>query len=376
MALFVTCQSHLEPLLLQELQELGIEQPSLGYRGVYVDQWNWETIYKINYGSRLASRVLLPLRQFKCLDRQMLYNETNRIDWSYFFRGARTFSIDANVSHPKLRNSLYAIQVMKDAICDQLREKTGRRPSIDLEKPDIQLNLFIAQNKAIISFDTSGIPLYRRGYRQEGGEAPLQESLAAALLKIAHYTGEEILLDPCCGSGTLLIEAALIASQTPPGYIRKDWAFMKHPEFDQMTWLKVKNALDEKRKPIPPKKLFGIDISRNAVRIAKINARAAGFSKEIEITQADFREHSPEIAPQLVITNPPYGKRLDELSSLKPLYRSIGDFLKQKIAKPGRAFIFTGNLELTKEVGLATKQKHVLSNGGIDSRLLEYDIFV
>lgn len=375
MAIFVTCPPHLEPYLIQELEELGINKCQPAYRGVYVDEPSWENIYKINYGSRIASRVLLPVRQFRCFDRNMLYSETAKIDWTSLIRGRRTFAIDANVTHAKLRNSLFAAQVMKDAICDQIRQKTGSRPSIEIQNPDVQLNLFIVDNKAIISFDTSGTPLHRRGYRQEGGEAPLQENLAAALLKIANYRGNEILLDPCCGSSTILIEAALMASQTPPGYLRKDWGFMKHPQFNSIEWLKVKNALDEKRQTMAPKHLFGVDIGRNSVRIAKVNCRAAGFGKEIEIEQADFREYTPQILPNLILTNPPYGNRLDEVESLKSLYRSLGDFMKRQSNKPARGFVFTGNLELAKEIGLAAKQRHVLSNGGIDSRLLEFDLF-
>lgn len=374
-SLFVTCATALEPLLIEELTALGIESLSAGFRGVYIDKWDWSTIYKVNYGSRLASRVLLPLVEFKCFDRNSLYKNAFQIDWSQFIRGRATFAIDANVHHRELRNSLYAAQVFKDAICDQMRQKTGHRPSVNVQDPDVQLNLFVHNNRGVISFDTSGAPLHRRGYRQESGEAPLKETLAAAILRLANYNKNEILFDACCGSGTFLIEAALIATNTPPGYLRHKWGFMNHPHYDQIEWLRVRNDLDFFRTPLEKGHLFGIDLGREVVRGCKVNLRAAGFLKEIEVVQADFREYEPPVAPSMIIANPPYGRRLEEEERLIPLYRSLGDFLKKSCAKPGKGFVFTGNLELAKEVGLAATKRHVLNNGAIDSRLLEFEIY-
>ncbi len=373
--LFVSCAPALEPLLLDELKELGVSDLHVGYRGVFVEQWDWPTLYKINYGSRLASRVLLPLARFRCFDRKSLYRHIFDIDWSAYLKDGYTFAIDANVHHRELRNSLFAAQVVKDAICDQMRQRTGRRPSIDVQNPTIQLNLYIQQTLAIISFDTSGAPLHKRGYRQESVEAPVQETLAAAMLRLAHYSPDQIMLDPCCGSGTLLIEAALMATQTPPGYLRQQWGFMRHPEYNVTEWLKVRNKLDEKRQPLKSNHLFGIDINKNAVWATKTNLKAAGFGQFVEVSQADFRDFTPSIPPTLILTNPPHGRRLEDENQLRPFYRALGDFMKQKSAKPSRGFIFTGNLELAKEVGLAASRRHVLSNGGIDSRLLEYDLY-
>lgn len=374
-SLFVSCAAELETLLADELKDLGINDTRLGYRGVYVDVWDWPAIYKINYASRLASRVLLPLSRFKCYDNNSLYRGVKEIEWHQFITGRTKIAIDANVKHRQLRNSLFAAQTMKDAICDQIREKMGRRPSVDLQNPDVQLNLFIHDDSAIISFDTSGAPLHKRGYRQESGEAPIQETLAAAILRLAKYSKEDILLDPCCGGGTFLIEAALIASQTPPGYLRKHWGFTHHPQYDQTEWLRARNQLDLARTPLHPQRFFGIDISRNAIRICKLNLKAAGFQKEIDVTQSDFRDFIPMVAPSLVVANPPYGRRLEEEELLRPLYRALGNFLKNTCPKSSRGYIFTGNLELAKEVGLAAKRRYPLNNGGIESRLLEYEIF-
>lgn len=373
--LFVSCAPLLEPLLLEELKELGIEAGPIGYRGVFVEEWDWSTIYRINYASRLASRVLLPMNRFRCFDRRSLYRHASEIDWSLYIPEGKTFAIDANVHHRELRNSLFAAQVVKDAICDQMRQRVGRRPSVQVQNPDVQLNLFVQQQTAVISFDTSGEPLHKRGYRQESVEAPMQETLAAAILRLAHYDQECIYLDPCCGSGTLLIEAALIATHTPPGYLRTRWGFMRHPQYDAAEWLKVRNQVDQKRTTLAPQHLFGVDISKNAVRAAQINLKAAGFSQQVEVKQADFREYTPSIAPNFILTNPPHGRRLDEEEQLRPLYRALGDFLKQKSAKPAHGYIFIGNLPLTKEVGLSAKRRYVLNNGGVESRLLEYEIY-
>ena len=372
--LFITCSQGLEPLLCEELKELGFNDVRAGYRGAHLSA-GLEAIYKINYGSRIASRVLLPLHHFRCFNQDQLYASVKEIDWMPFFRKAHTLAIDANVTHKYLRNSLFAAQVAKDAICDQLRERTGSRPSVDTKTPDIQLNLFIRDMQGTIYLDTSGTPLHKRNYRIDSVEAPLQESLAAAIIKIANPSENDIILDPCCGSGTLLIEAALIASKTPPGYLRSDWGFRHIPGYSHADFLKVKAELDKDRLTLAPGRFFGCDVNKDAVRISKGNLRASGFHQAVQIAHSDFRDFTPEIAPTLVITNPPHGLRMGEVESLRGMYRALGDFLKHKTAKPSRAFVFTGNLELSKEVGLAPKRRHVVHSGGVEGRLLEFDLY-
>ena len=373
--LFVTCAAALVPLLKEELIEMGVTSLEIGYRGIFIKEWDWSTIYRINYASRLASRVLLPLKRFRCLDRRSLYRQAMEIEWSRYLKGNVTFAIDANVQHRELRNSLFAAQVVKDAICDYMRREEGRRPNVQVQNPDVQINLFIHQQHAVISLDTSGEPLHKRGYRQESVEAPLQETLAAAILRLADYQKENILLDPCCGSGTFLIEAALMATNTPPGYLRKQWGFMRHPDFDQREWLKARNEMDQSRSSLAYGHLFGMDRSQLAVRATKINLKAAGFAQQVDVQLADFRDYTPSVLPNLVIANPPHGRRLEEEEQLKPLYRELGNFLKQQTQKPAKGFVFTSSLELSKEVGLSAKKRHVLDNGGLESRLLEYDLY-
>lgn len=372
--LFVTCGQCLEPLLVEELKNLGIPHVREGFRGAHVEITNFSDIYRINYASRLASRVLLPLIKFKCFDRQTLYKGTSEVNWTDYIGKGKTFAIDANVTHEKLKNSLFACQVVKDAICDHFRHRTGLRPNINPQEPNVQLNLFIQNQWAILSLDTSGQPLHKRGYRVETVEAPMQETLAAAILTLANYQGNEVLYDPCCGSGTLLIEAALIATKTAPGYLRKQWGFMEHPQFIQEQWLQIKAEHDAQRKPFQYQ-IYGTDNNKNSVRIAKTNLRAAGFHLHIDVASCDFREFIPHPQPNLIISNPPHGKRLDDVDQLKPLYRSLGDFMKRHTAKPAQGFIFTSNQDLAKEVGLAAKRRYPLHSGGIESRLLAFDLY-
>lgn len=374
--LFITCSSGLEELLKQEIEGLGYSRVKLGYRGVHVDVPSFDAITHINYSSRIGGRVLMHISDFICYDQKALYKNASKIDWCRYIPPGKTIAIDANVNHKHLKNSLFAAQLMKDAICDQLREVRGNRPDIDVKNPDVQLNLFIHENLAIISFDTSGTPLHKRGYRQEVGEAPLQESLAAAILMMGGYKGDEVLYDPCCGSGTLLIEAALIATNTAPGYLRKQWGFTTLPEFSMADWLKMKAEIDARRTPLQKDKIFGSDINHTAIHACRINLRAAGFLQEVEAKVIDLRELKPRIQPTFAITNPPYGRRLnDNEDYLIGLYRSIGEFMKKESMKPAKGFVFTGNLELAKQVGLGAKRRHILNNGGIDSRLLEYDLY-
>jgi putative N6-adenine-specific DNA methylase len=375
MDLFVTCMPGLELLLADELAKLGYAQTINGYGGVHVKDNSLQAIFRINYLSRLASRVLLPLAKFRCDDAKSLYNGIRRVDWSPYLSAKTTIAIDANVFHPELRNSLFASQVAKDAICDQLVQKHGWRPSVNIKEPDVQLNLFINQGVAVMSIDTSGQPLHKRGYRQESIEAPMQETLAAALLAFARFEGKETVCDPCCGSGTLLIEAALFTSKTAPGFLRQKWGFFHLPDYSQEKWFQFKVEVDHARIPLPKHQIFGADLNKQAVHACKVNLRIAGFHHSIEVAQCDIREYEPPKPPNFVIVNPPYGKRLNDEDSLKPLYRALGDFMKRKTEKPAKGYVFTGSFELSKEVGLAATRRHVIDNGGIESRLLEFDLY-
>lgn len=358
--IFVTCAAELEYLLIDELKKLGITAKK-GSCGVYIPQ-EMRNVYAVNYCSRIATRVLWPLSHFRCRDRHDLYREAKNIDWQKYIPAGKTIAIDSNVSHPNLRNSHFAALVVKDAICDQLREKTGVRPNVDIAAPDVQFNLFIQNGYATINLDTSGMPLYKRGYRQESGIAPLQESLAAAILQISSYSAEDTLCAPFCGSGTFLIEAAMMATNTPSGYFRKSWGFIYLPEFSETEWQKFKQRMDGQIGTLAKGKIFGCDSDPRAVEICRKHLKQAGF--DIDVFHQEVINHRPDLQPTLIVANPPYGKRLK--ANLQP-YRDLGVFLKSR--SNFRAAILSPDSESMRAVGLPIKKSYPLSNGGLDVRL-------
>jgi putative N6-adenine-specific DNA methylase len=359
---FVVCASHLEDLLAEELRELGIKKVRKGFRGLYVP-CDMEIIYRVNYHSRIAMRLLWPLAKFPCRDAKTLYGAAREIDWSLYLDPNKTFAIDANVHHPLLKSSLYASQVLKDALCDQLRERFQRRPSVSLLSPDVQLNLFIEKGWATISFDTSGDPLYRRGYRSSTSptEAPIQESLAAAILLYAGYSSKEILCDPFCGSGTFLIEAALIATQTPPGFFRKRWGFESLPHFSKQRWLAVKEEAHRRMIPLQPHSIFGADKGLATSTTCRHSLEAAGFEKLIPVTSQAIEHFAPPSPPTLIVCNPPYGKRVP----LSPqLYSSLGRFAKERGSPQTKVlFLASDEREILKS-DLKMNKVLPLFNGG------------
>lgn len=363
--LFITCPSGMENLLKQEMHDLGISQVRLGKSGVYLPQ-SMDFVYRVNYCSRIATRVLWPIASFPCADKNDLYRSSKQIDWSRYLSLKTTFSIDPNVDHPNLRNSLFAAMVVKDAICDLFREKTKARPNIQVSDPDVQLNLFIHNGRATISLDTSGAPLFKRGYRKQTTLAPLQESLAAAILTLCDYSSNEILCDPFCGSGTFLIEAAMIATRTPAGFFRKSWGFSHLPHYSESAWLACKNTANERVIPLEKEKIFGSDIDQEALRICQGNLQQSGFDPLISLERKDIRSYFPEFSPTCIICNPPYGKRLQ---SSEEIYRALGKFLKSKCAPTTRAYILIPE-EQVKEVDLPCRKILSFSNGGLDVSLM------
>ncbi len=355
--IFVTCPSNIEPLLAEELKKLGIASEP-GHRGLFVEK-TMRHVYLINYLSRLATRVLWPLHTFRCRDKVDLYNQSLKINWDEYLTVESTFAIDSNVSHPQLKNSLFAAQILKDAICDQMRKRHGQRPSVDVQRPDTQLNLFIYRGQATVSLDTSLLPLYRRGYRDdESGPAPLQESLAAAILLKAGYTAEDVLFDPCCGSGTFLMEAAMIATNTPAGFFRKVWGFTQMPEFEIEEWLQIKKEANAKRSLLPTKKLFGND--HNPLIVQQLKKSLASLNLPVEITLADVTKIEAPKEATMLVCNPPYGKRIAVDNSL---YAALGSIVKNHDTM--RACLICPEDALIKATHLPFRRAQSLSNGGI-----------
>ncbi len=357
--LFVSCVRGLEPLLAEELAELGVPDAREGFCGVYVSGNSHELIYRLNYGSRLASRILLPLVAFGCHNRETLYKAALRVDWNSVIPQGRTFAIDANVSHEKLRHSLFAAQVVKDAICDQLREKRGERPSVQVRDPDVQLNLFVHDAKGVISLDTSGAPLHRRGYRARNVAAPLQETLGAAVLRLAGFRPEMSLCDPCAGGGTFLSEAYLMATRTPPAFFRRRFGFEEMAGFDRASWEMVRRVADDGRVAKSEARLVGCEVLREVYSICTENLTGCG-ARGVKVMCADFRRAD---LPRFdrIVTNPPHGLRL---KGEEELYPQIGDFIRDHLNADGEAWLVIGEEGRPEAFGLKVVSTRRVSNGG------------
>ncbi len=363
--LFISCAGNLEPYLLSELKELGIEHVRRGHRGVYAPR-TMENVYLINYCSRIATRVLWPLIRFPCPHREALYTAAQMIDWQHYFSPNDLLAIDANIDdHPTLRNSHFAALVVKDAICDSLRDSKGWRPSVDLENPTVQLNLFIHKGIATLYFDTSGKPLFKRGYRSQTGEAPLQESLAAAVLKMAGYDpGNDCLCDPFCGSGTLLIEAAMMATHTPAGFFRRTWGFTPMPEFQDAKWRAFRARADQKRIPLTPGKIFGADGSPSSITMTRNHLEMTGFIGAVDTFSRPIHNFKPPFSPSLIVCNPPYGRRLETSDAI---YRDLGQFAR--LYKNARLFFLASDERMAKASGLPYREQISCRNGGLPVKL-------
>ena len=368
MNLFVTCAHSLEPVLHKELVSMGYHQAKEDFRGVYIPNVTLKDIYKINYESRIAIRVLLPIKRFNVYNANSLYKEVKSIDWTQWVPSEATIAIDSHVSHPAFKNTLYAAQKTKDAICDQLREARGFRPDVNIKDPDVKLHLFIHNKKGTLSFDTSLIPLFKRGYRVETVRAPMPETLAAALLYLCQYKGES-LADPFCGSGTLLIEAAWMATRTPPGLLREKWGFSSLPFHDTTLWEEVKHEALQKRIPLDTPLFWGFEIDPQHFEACKANISAAGMTNAIQLHQADMSKASSPFKTDWIFTNPPYGKRL---TTHFTLYKSLGKLIRENSLKGA---VLTSEPTLVQELRLKPDKTHHLKHSTEKTFLYQYTIF-
>jgi putative N6-adenine-specific DNA methylase len=355
-----------------ELKNLGATHIKPGYLGFYfcADQ---RTIYNITYRTRIFSRILAPLIAFDCHSDKYLYKTAQQIDWTDFLTLTKTFAIAANVSDSNIRNSQYAGQILKDAIADQFRDRTTKRPDVDTRYPDLLLNLYIHKNKARISVDLGGGSLHKRGYRTESVEAPMQETLAATILQLAEWKGERPLYDPFCGSGTILCEAFMQAGNIPAAYLRKRFGFLRLPDFDAAVWNQVKTKANNETADVPEGLISGSDISADAVKAVRANRNELPELGTIKVRRADFHELEG-FENTVIVTNPPYGIRLGNTEEVALLLKEFGDFLKQKCTGSS-AFIYYGDTTLVKKLGLKPEWKHPLRAGGLDGMLCKYELY-
>ena len=360
----------LEPVLAQELTQLGANNVQTGRRMVSFTG-DKEMMYRANFQLHTAIRILKPIAHFKARSAEDMYDEVKKIDWSKYIEKGKTFSVDSVVYSEEFRNSRFVTYKVKDAIVDQFREKTGIRPNISVSNPDIRLNIHIAEDKATLSLDSSGESLHRRGYRQESVEAPLNEVLAAGMILMSGWKGDSDFIDPMCGSGTILIEAALIARNISPGVFRKEFAFEKWPDYDQDLFDRIYN--DDSQEKEFNHHIYGYDIDMKAVNTARLNVKAAGLSQLVTVEQQDFKNFKKPAEKSIIITNPPYGERIST-PNLLGTYKMIGERLKHEFGG-NEAWILSYREECFDQIGLKPSIKIPLYNGSLECEFRKYSLF-
>ena len=360
----------LENVLAQELTQLGANNIQIGRRMVAFTG-NQEMMYRANFQLRTAIRILKPIAHFKAHSAEDMYDEVRKIDWSQYIEQGKTFSVDSVVYSEEFRNSRFVTYKVKDAIVDQFREATGTRPNISVSNPDIRLNIHIAEDQATLSLDSSGESLHRRGYRQESVEAPLNEVLAAGMILMSGWKADTDFIDPMCGSGTLLIEAALIARNINPGVFRKAFAFEKWPDFNQELFDTIYN--DDSQERDFTHHIYGYDVDMKAVNTARLNVKAAGLSQTITVEQQDFKDFKKPAEKSIIMTNPPYGERIST-PDLLGTYKMIGERLKHEFGG-NEAWILSYREECFEQIGLKPSIKIPLYNGSLECEFRKYALF-
>lgn len=369
-SLFVTCPRGLEAPLSQELEQFKCQDIRAVDGGVAC-KGGMEQVYRINLHSRTASRVLLRLTKSGYRNEQDIYKAAKNIRWTDWFDLEQTFKVKVEGKRAQVKSLDFVGLKIKDAVCDVFRDACGARPSVGKIRPDIRIHAFIDERDIQIFIDTSGEALFKRGYRQDTGEAPMRENLAAGLLLLAGYDGTQPFQDPFCGSGTIVIEAAWIATRRAPGLMRR-FGFEKLKNFDAALWKKLQHEAETQIRPAPAP-ISGSDNDRHMIRAAVANAQAAEVNTFIRFEVKDAQDTRPNGEGGILISNPPYGVRLAEVQALQALYPQLGAWLKQHYAG-WLAGMFTGDRDMPKFMRLSPKRKIPLYNGNLDCRLFLMDM--
>lgn len=372
--IIITCNKRLAPYLEQEVKDLGYKIEEAFVTGVRIKGTINDCI-KLNLNLYCASQVLYSLEQFEAQSPDHVYNHLVKMAWEDILPDLGYFSVTSNVQHPTINNGMFANLRVKDAIVDRLRDKRGNRPSTGSELVGAVIHLFWKHDYAEIFVDTSGDSLARHGYRKIPGRAPMLEALASATILASKWDKTSPFINPMCGSGTLAIEAALIASKTRPGLFRDNFAFMHLQGYDKEVYYNEMYVLEDQIIEVPGLRILATDISEMAINNARKNAIAAGVADMIEFSVCDFADTEvPEGGNGVFFVNPEYGDRLGEIDELEETYARIGDFMKQK-CKGYFGYVFTGNLDLAKKIGLKAKRRIEFYTSTIDCRLLEYELY-
>ena len=373
---FATTAKGIESILAKELRVLGVQNIAPVTGGVHFEG-SMRDMYRANLWLRTANRVLMQLAEFPCSTPEALYEHTRQIPWDQWTSIQQTLAVNCHCRDSSITHSHYAALKIKDAIVDQFRDKTGRRPNVDTKHPFLRVNAYISEDVCVLSLDSSGDGLHMRGYRRQSTGAPLRETLAAAIVDIVGWDGEGFFIDPMCGSGTILIEAALRTMNYAPGLLRcrdNGFGFQRWPRFDKRLWeSQIGEATNQIRDNIPGR-VLGYDISRLAIEVATENVAASGLARKIRLARGDVLNLYPSGHTGRVVCNLPFGERSGRSEELVTLYRAVSDILKQRCTGY-KAYLFTGNLALAKSIALRTSRRFTLYNGPIECRLLEYELY-
>jgi len=368
-AFFAPCPRGLEALLADELSALGAASAQAVPGGVGFSG-NWETCYRANLWSRLASRVLWRVAEFEYRDEDDLYAAARAVNWFDHFDVRRTLRVYVTAQKSPLKSLEFATLRVKDAVCDRFRDDVGRRPDVDRARPDVRVHVFLEERHGALYLDTSGEALFKRGWRAETVEAPLRENLAAGIVMLAGWTPEQPLLDPMCGGATLLVEAAAMARGRAPG-LRRSFGFEKLDTFNGVLWKALREQAAQPARHAPRLALFGSDADAKALGSARRNLAAAGVERWVMLEAVDILERKAPAASGVMIANPPYGERLGEAEALARFYPKLGDALKRNFAG-WNCFFFTADRRMEKLMRLQTSRRTVLYNGALECRLYEF----
>jgi len=366
---FAPCPRGLEEALAAELAELGAD-PIRAADGGVAFGGPLELAYRANLESRLASRILWRVGNGAYRDEQDIYQLALDLDWPRWFRADRTLRVDVAATRSPLTSLEFATLRIKDAVCDRHRAASGVRPSVSKDQPDVRVHAYLTAGEATFYLDTSGEPLFKRGYRRQTAEAPLRENLAAGLLRLARWQPGTPLLDPLCGSGTIAIEAALIALDVAPG-LKRTFGFQKLGWYDGPAWQKIKQAAQRRMRAVEGSAIYARDVDEASIRQCHVNIEAAGIAGAIAFEQIDALVGTAPAHEGTIVTNPPYGVRLAGSRALAEFYPRLGDALKQRFAG-WTAFLLSGDARLPKLIGLKASRRTPLFNGALECRLYEY----
>ena len=370
---FATTSRGLEAVLAEEIRALGGGEVEERPGGVSF-AGDLALGYRANLWLRTAHRVLLSLSVFPAATPAALYGGVKEVPWPEIFPVGKTFAVDAAVRDSGISHSRFAAQKAKDAVADRFREACGARPDVEVRAPDVRVHVRIVRDECALSLDLSGEPLSRRGYRAEPEEASLKETLAAGMILLSGWDGTIPLADPTCGAGTIPIEAALLATDAAPGLGRRSFSFRHHLDFDRGLFEGLVAEAQGKRRSRSAARIEGIDLSNDAVRRARRNARRAGVSDSASFRVGDIREFAPEGLPGIILFNPPFGFRMSPRPGEETFYRALGEALKKR-CRGWTAYVLSGNPEATRHIGLKASRKFPLRNGPIDCRLLRYELY-